>query len=164
MAKAWGQPAHPSYSSDLALCHSQTELPGELPRKKKKKKIWCSLSSSSQMGSVAQSCPTPCDLMDCSPPGSSVRGISLARILEWVAISSFRGSSQTRDRTYTCSLPPSCQGSPPPYNPSNPWSFQTQEVLRKVIFAVEKSDGAEARIWVWREATDRCGAWGQSAT
>ena len=39
MAKAWGQPAHPSYSSDLALCHSQTELPGELPRKKKKKKF-----------------------------------------------------------------------------------------------------------------------------
>ena len=39
MAKAWGQPAHPSYSSDLALCHSQTELPGELPITKKKKKF-----------------------------------------------------------------------------------------------------------------------------
>ena len=37
---------------------------------------------------VAQSCPT---LMDCSPPGSSVRGISQARILEWVAISFSRG-------------------------------------------------------------------------
>ena len=36
---------------------------------------------------VAQSCPTLCDPMDCSPPGSSVRGISQARILEWVAIS-----------------------------------------------------------------------------
>ena len=35
--------------------------------------------------------------MDCSPPGSSVRGISQARILEWVAISSSRGSSQSRD-------------------------------------------------------------------
>ena len=34
--------------------------------------------------SVAQSCPTPCDPMDCSPPGSSVHGISQARILEWV--------------------------------------------------------------------------------
>ena len=108
MAKAWGQPAHPSYSSDLALCHSQTELPGELPRKKKKK-IWSSLSSSSQMGSVAQSCPTPCDLMDCSPPGSSVRGISLARILEWVAISSFRGSSQTRDPNLRLLCLPHCK-------------------------------------------------------
>ena len=35
---------------------------------------------------VAQSCPTLCDPMDCSPPGSSVHGIFQARILEWVAI------------------------------------------------------------------------------
>ena len=34
---------------------------------------------------VAQSCPTPSDLMDCSPPGSSVHGISQARVLEWGA-------------------------------------------------------------------------------
>ena len=37
---------------------------------------------------------------DCSPPGSSVRGILQARILEWVAISSCRGSSQPRDWTW----------------------------------------------------------------
>ena len=48
---------------------------------------------------VAQSCPTLCDPMDCSPPGSSVHGILQARILEWVAISFSRGSSQPRDRT-----------------------------------------------------------------
>ena len=42
---------------------------------------------------VAQSCQTLCDCMDCSPPGSSVCGISQARILEWVAILSSRGSS-----------------------------------------------------------------------
>ena len=36
---------------------------------------------------VAQSCPTLCDPMDCSPSGSSVHGIFQARILEWVAIS-----------------------------------------------------------------------------
>ena len=35
---------------------------------------------------VAQSCATLCDPMDCSPPGSSVRGIFQARVLEWVAI------------------------------------------------------------------------------
>ena len=39
-----------------------------------------------------QSCPTLCDPMDCSPPGSSVHGIFQARILEWVAIPSSRGS------------------------------------------------------------------------
>ena len=36
---------------------------------------------------VAQSCPTLCDPMDCSLPGSSVHGISQARVLEWGAIS-----------------------------------------------------------------------------
>ena len=48
---------------------------------------------------VAQSCPTLCDPMDCSLPGSSVHGILQARILEWVAISFSRGSSWPRDRT-----------------------------------------------------------------
>ena len=48
---------------------------------------------------VTQSCPTLCDPMDCSLPGSSVHGIFQARVLEWVAISFSRGSSQLRDRT-----------------------------------------------------------------
>ena len=39
---------------------------------------------------------TLCDPVDCSPPGSSVRGILQARILEWVAISSSRGSFRLR--------------------------------------------------------------------
>ena len=42
---------------------------------------------------VAQWCPALCHPMDCSPPGSSVHGILQARKLEWVAISSSRGSS-----------------------------------------------------------------------
>ena len=40
-----------------------------------------------------QLCPTLCDPMDCSPPGSSIHRILQARILEWVAVSSSRGSS-----------------------------------------------------------------------
>ena len=40
-----------------------------------------------------KSCLTLCDLMNYSPPGSSVHGILQARILEWVAISSSRKSS-----------------------------------------------------------------------
>ena len=46
---------------------------------------------------VAQSCLTLCESVDCSPPGSSVHGILQARVLEWVAISFSRGSSQPRD-------------------------------------------------------------------
>ena len=48
---------------------------------------------------VTQSCLTLCDPMDCSRPGSSVYGIYQARILEWVAISFSRESSQPRDWT-----------------------------------------------------------------
>ena len=46
-----------------------------------------------------QLCPTLWDPMDCSPPGSSVQGDSSARILEWVAKTSSRGSSPLRDQT-----------------------------------------------------------------
>ena len=49
---------------------------------------------------VAQSCPT----LQCSPPGSSVHGILQARILEWVAISFCRGSSQPRDPSQVSSI------------------------------------------------------------
>ena len=49
-------------------------------------------------GEVAQSCPTLCDPVDCNVLGFSVHGILQARILEWIAISFSRGSSQPRDR------------------------------------------------------------------
>ena len=49
----------------------------------------------------AWSCPTLCNVLDCSPPGPSVHGIHQAWILQWVAISFSRGSSLPRDRTCT---------------------------------------------------------------
>ena len=48
---------------------------------------------------VAQLCPTPSDLMNCSLPGSSVHGIHQARVLEWAAIFFPRGSSRPKTRT-----------------------------------------------------------------
>ena len=48
----------------------------------------------------AQSCLTLCKPVDCNPSGSSVHGIFQARILEWVPISSSRGSFWPRDWTY----------------------------------------------------------------
>ena len=53
-----------------------------------------------------QSFPTLFDPMDCSPPGSSIHGILQARILEWVAMPSSRGSSWPRD--WTCVFYNSC--------------------------------------------------------
>ena len=56
------------------------------PLKKKKKK-------------VVESCPSLCNWMDCSLPGSSVHGIAQTRILEWVAVSFSRESSWSQDQT-----------------------------------------------------------------
>ena len=56
----------------------------------------------------AQSCLISCDNMDCSPPGSSVREIFQARILDWVAISYSRRSSRPRDPIYLSCI--SCIG------------------------------------------------------
>ena len=47
---------------------------------------------------------TLCDPMDCNPPGSSVCGIFQASILEWVAMSSSRGSSQPKDQTHVSGI------------------------------------------------------------
>ena len=58
--------------------------------------VYYSLESESE-SEVAQSCPTLCNPVDCSLPGSSVHGFLQARILEWIAISFSRGSSQPRD-------------------------------------------------------------------
>jgi len=63
---------------------------------------------SERESAVAQLCPTLCDPMDCSPPGSSVHGILQARIVEWVAISFSRGSSRLRDRTHVSRIAGRC--------------------------------------------------------
>ena len=54
--------------------------------------------------SVAQSCLTLCNPLNCGLPGFSVHGISQSRILEWVAISLSKGSSQPRDQTQVCHI------------------------------------------------------------
>ena len=61
--------------------------------------LWSSVLPPLQCVLVAQSCPTLCNPMYCSPPGSSIPGIFQARIPEWVAISFSRGSSWPRDQT-----------------------------------------------------------------
>ena len=67
---------------------------------------------------VATSHPTLCGSMDCSPPGSSVQGVSQARILEWFALSSSWGIFPTQVLNLSLllwqadSLPLNHQGSP----------------------------------------------------
>ena len=91
---------------------------------------------------VAQSCPTLCDPINCSVPGSSVHGIFQATVLEWIAISFSRGSSQPRawtqvscivDRRFTV------------------WA--TREVsLPKVVVSLPKASSFQSSIpnfWPW---------------
>ena len=62
--------------------------------------VSCLAESSRALGTeceVTQPCSTLSDPMDCSLTGSSIHGILQARILEWVAISFSRGSSQAKD-------------------------------------------------------------------
>ena len=57
---------------------------------------------------VAQSGPTLCDPTDCSLSGFSVHGIFQARVLEWIAISFSRGSSQPRNLTWVSHIAGRC--------------------------------------------------------
>ena len=54
----------------------------------------CTSPSAGMLCFATQSCLTLCDPMDCSLPGTSVRGILQARTLEWVALPSSRGSNR----------------------------------------------------------------------
>ena len=82
------------------------------------KTINTSLDVITSEGVSAQPCLTLCEPMDCSLPGSSVHGLLQARILEWVAMPSSRGSSQPKDQTQVSlvagqdSLPSDPPGSP----------------------------------------------------
>ena len=60
----------------------------------------CLCIASGGGGLVAKSCLPLCDPMDCSTPSPSVHGISQVRILEWVAISFSRASSQPQNQTW----------------------------------------------------------------
>ena len=61
----------------------------ELKRKlsKAKNRAYTFIAAAAAAAKLLRSCPTLCDPMDCSPPGSSARGIFQARVLEWVAFS-----------------------------------------------------------------------------
>ena len=85
---------------------------------------------------VAKSFPTLCGPLDCSPPGSSVHGISQARPLEWVVISLSRKSSLLRNRTcLSCiangffTTEPAYFFFPPREGNGNPLQYSGQENL-----------------------------------
>ena len=66
--------------------------------------VWCDSPTKALNSEVAQSSPTLCNSMDYSLPISSIHRIFQTRVLEWVAISFSRGSSQPRDQTQVSSI------------------------------------------------------------
>ena len=103
---------------------------------------------------VAQSCPTLSDPMDCSLPGSSVLEIFQARILDWVAISFSRGSSQPRGLTQV-----SCTAG----RFFTDWATKGKFIPRYLTLFVAVVNGIESLIslsdfslLVYRNASDFC--------
>ena len=72
---------------NFAICNNRYGLGGDYVKWNKSEEV---------RSEVAQSCPTLCDPMDCSLPGSSLHGILQARVLEWVAIFLLQGIFPTQ--------------------------------------------------------------------
>ena len=92
---------------------------------------------------VTQSCPTLCDPMDYSLPGSSIRGILQARILEWVAISFSKRSSQPREWTQVSCIAGRC---------FTIWA--TRETRVHTYTHIKKKNNPLADIW-WEAKTNK---------
>ena len=116
------------------------------------------------MCSVAKSHPTLCDSLDCGPPVSSVCGIFQARILEWVAMPSSRGSSRPRDGTLVSCIP--CIGRQILYH-CDIWKahlFKSTHVIlvpQQMLVAVIMNQGCELILWGYC-LTDRDTCYGHS--
>ena len=88
------QPLHLCTHRTLLLCSDSTTVPFPLSKFSLPPRSFLLAHKDAMCcAKLPQSCPTLCKSMDHSPPGSSVHGILQARILEWVALLSSRGST-----------------------------------------------------------------------
>ena len=117
--------------------------------------LWCMKDT--------QLCLTLCDPMDCSLPGSSICGILQARILQWVAISFSRGSSQPRDWSRVSRIAGrrftlwATRGSPkiyiiPPVNTTYTcyWSRNTEKFLQYLMIPCKSREIAPHHTFLQR--------------
>ena len=129
--------------------------------------------------SVAQLCRILCYPMDCSPPGSSVHGISQARILEWVAIRSSRGSCQPRDQTRVSCVPYIAGGfftgeglwkprwgphpilNTPPDVSATDWASPSQLLSRSGTQEGTPIHPYSQKLWIWAFVASLPAAWNE---
>ena len=95
-----GAPCPPCSQGKVQCLWGREGVGRVIPRKKRELDCGRLLGLASVCAKLLQLCLTLSDPVDHSLPGSSVHGIIPARILEWVAMPSFRGSSQPRDGTH----------------------------------------------------------------
>ena len=96
---------------------------------------WVSYTYTGVHAKLLQMCPTLCGPIGCSLPGFSVCGILQARILEWVAISSSRGSSQSNPRfLHLLQWQVSSFPLAPPGKPRK-WTWKWKSLSRVRLFA-----------------------------
>ena len=110
-----------------------------------------------------QLCPTLCDPMDCSLPGSSVHGVSQARTVEWVVISFSRGPSWPRGGTEVSCLPGGFFTTEPPGNRVS-ISFNSPSMLwgrRHLLFYMKKLKLKLREVWKRGQRITGKGCWGQ---
>ena len=89
-----------------------------------------------QVCSVTQLCPTPCDPVDSSPPGSSVHGILQARILEWVCHALPQGDLPDPGRESTFLTSPALTGSLPLAPPGKPFPLTMAAEFQGFAFLI----------------------------
>jgi len=104
---------------------------------------------------VAQSCPTLCDPMDCSLPGSSVHGIFQARVLEWGAIAfSKQGCRKLKSESHSVMSNPLW-----PHGLNSPWNSQAR-ILEWVAILLSRGSSQprdQTQVftsWATREAQE----------
>ena len=100
-------PVHITHSPFIFMSKNKTKSDGWV-MVENSDKTWSTGEGNGSDSEVTQSCPTLCDPIDCSLPGSSVHGIFQAIVLEWVAISFSRGSSQPRAQTWVSCIIDKC--------------------------------------------------------
>ena len=110
---------------------------------------------------VAKSFPTLCGPLDCSPPGSSVHGISQARPLEWVVISLSRKSSLLRNRTCLSCIANGFFTTEPAYfffPPEKEMAIHSSTLARKISWTEEPGAlqfmGSQSLLNDWAQALE----------
>ena len=110
------------------------------------KRDWYRLDHSSTVESF-QSCLTLNHPIGCSPPGSSVHGILQARILEWVAMPSSRGSSQPRDRTHIPCIAGRFLTTEPPGKPRLMYSSPIHSFIYFNVLCLQRNPLSSCNRW-----------------